>query len=79
MNFNIGPVTDSFLESCIQEIKRRDTRDKILNNVLYPMFGDIYIKYYYYFMFVNIVLLLILVLLIFIIINMKNINKKIII
>ena len=71
MNFNIGPITDSLIESCIQDIKRGDSRDKILNNILYPMFGDIYIKYYYYFLFLNIILLLIVAMLAYIIINMS--------
>ena len=32
MSFNFGPVTNSFMENIIFELKKNETRDKILDN-----------------------------------------------
>ena len=56
----------------LNKIMDQQTRDKILNDFILPMFKDIYIKYYYFFIYFNIVIITILILQIFIIISIKK-------
>jgi len=77
MSFKFGPVTNSFIEGIIFELRKTETRDKILDNILSPLFGDIYIRYYYYFMIFNIILILIVILLIYVVVTIRK-NRNLI-
>mgnify|MGYP003385784346 CR=1 FL=1 len=45
MDFSIGPYTDLLIKSCADEIKKKETRDKICDNIIYPILDEIVIKY----------------------------------
>ena len=60
----IGPITDSIIEGFISEIKKKEVREKIVNNICYPLLS----KYYSYFFIIVLILSIILLLLIIIIV-----------
>lgn len=62
MSYNIGPITNSLLNSCVQEFNKKETRDKILNNVITPLINDLSEKYGHYMAFLFIALVIIIIL-----------------
>ena len=45
MDFYIGPYTDLLIKSCADEIKKKETRDKICDSIIYPILNELVIKY----------------------------------
>lgn len=67
MDFNIGPMTDAFLNECSKELKKKETKDKFIN-IVTPLMNDISSQYQSYFLLLITILVLIISLLIAIII-----------
>ena len=61
MNFNIGPIMDGILNTCIGEIKKPETKEKIINNLISPFIKDIYERYNSYFALLIIAFLIIVI------------------
>ena len=71
----IGPITGTLIDSFIKQLKKKETREKITQNVIDPVLYDITSKYYPYFIITSSLLILIIVLLIIILIILL-VNKK---
>ena len=65
----IGPITQSLLTAVVEEVQRKETRDKIQHQVIDPILQDISSRFYPYFILVMIVMALIIFLLIAILIT----------
>jgi len=68
----IGPLTKDILDSCAKELKKKETRDKIMNFVIDPVVNEVFDKYSSYiscFMFIH---MIIIVLLLYIIYSIKK-------
>jgi uncharacterized membrane protein len=73
MTTYIGPITDSVIEGIIKELKKKETKEKVMKNIIDPLILDMSSRYYPYFMMVIIVLLIIVILLVAIlVINIKS-------
>ena len=68
MSTYIGPVTNSIIDGVTKELRKKETKDKIVKNICHPIIHDITSKYYPYFLSILLMILLILILLITIII-----------
>lgn len=77
MTSYIGPVTSAVLEGISKEIKKEENKQKILDNIIYPLLCDLSSRYYPYFMMIIMALLLIVILLVAIlVINIVKIQKN---
>jgi len=68
----IGPVTKDLIDACSKELKKKETKDKIMKNVLDPIVNEIFRRYSAYiscFMFIHIITI---ILLIYIIYSLKK-------
>ncbi len=73
MDFYIGPYTDLLIKSCADEIKKKETRDKICDSIIYPLLEEIIIKYSNrIYMMMYMLIFLILSLIFTVIINIAN-------
>jgi hypothetical protein len=59
----IGPMTNSFLDKIIKELKKKKTRDKIVENIIDPVISDVIGRYYPYMVTISMVFLVIIILL----------------
>ena len=75
MSSYIGPITDSVIEGIIQEFRKRETKEKVMRNIIDPVLCDITARYYPYFMMLVVILLIIIVLLVAILI-MTIMNRE---
>ena len=74
--FEIGPITDALIDSCIKELKKKENKDKMYKNILDPIFQDINNKYGPYFILITTMLGLIIILMcIILIVSLMNRNK----
>lgn len=74
--FKIGPITDSLIDSCIKELKKKENKEKIYKNILDPVLQEINYKYAPYFILITSLLGLIIILMcIILIILLINKNK----
>jgi hypothetical protein len=64
----IGPMTDAVIEGIIRELKKKETKEKVMKNIIDPLLCDMSSRYYPYFMMMIIILLIIIMLLITILI-----------
>jgi len=64
----IGPITDGFINKCIQEVKKKKVKEKIMGEIIDPLLKDLSIRYYPYFVTVISILITMTLLLIAIII-----------
>jgi|TARA_Y100000780_G_C13650394_1_gene404314 hypothetical protein len=72
---NLGPTADYIIDSCIYEIRKDETQEKIFKYIIDPLLKDLSTRYYPYFVAIIIILLLIIILLgSLLIVNI--INKK---
>ncbi len=71
----VGPITNNIMEEFINELKKKETKDKIFDGIINPLIRDISTRYYPYFILIIVVLVLIIVLLISILITMI-VHKK---
>jgi hypothetical protein len=68
----LGPLTKDLLETCAKELKKKETKDKIMKNVIDPVVNEVFRRYSAHiscFMFIHIITLL---LLFYIIYNLKK-------
>lgn len=68
----IGPLTKDLLDTCAKELKKKGTKDKIMETVLDPIVNEIFRRYSAYiscFMFIHMITI---ILLIYIIYNLKK-------
>lgn len=68
-NMFIGPLTDSIVNSFVDEIKKKSNRDKIMNGVIEPILSDINHRYLPYVMGFTILIVIVIILLILILIT----------
>ena len=59
----VGPITDAVINQITKEVKKKKTKDKIINNVLNPLLSDVTNRYYPHFIGVTATLIVILILL----------------
>jgi len=48
MSSEIGPITDTFINRCIDNFEKKDTQNKILEKVLDPLFKQLINNYSIY-------------------------------
>jgi hypothetical protein len=63
----IGPMTDALINQITVELKKKENKDKIMNNIIDPLLCDITARYYSHFLTGTVVLIIIVVLLLTII------------
>lgn len=66
----IGPLTKDILDTCTKELKKKETKDKIMKNVFDPIVNEFFRRYSAYiscFMFVHIITIILLIYIIYII------------
>lgn len=68
MSSYIGPMTDAVIEGIIKELKKKETKEKVMRNIIDPLICDMSSRYYPYFMMMIVVLLVIIILLVSILI-----------
>ena len=68
MTSYIGPITDSVIEGIIKELKKKETKEKVMKHIIDPLVRDMSSRYYPYFMMMIIILLIIIILLVSILI-----------
>lgn len=71
----IGPITQDLIDTCVNEFKKKDTREKISKNIVDPIVLEIKEKFYNYYLLFIILQFVIICLLIYIII-ITNMMKK---
>lgn len=64
MDSYIGPITSGIIDNLVKEIKRKENKEKIINNIIDPLIYDITRRYYPHFLVVTFLLILIIVILI---------------
>ncbi len=75
----IGPICDTVLETVILEVKKPETKEKIMSNIIDPLLADLMSRYYPYFiMIISILVIIIVLLFALLILNViNNTNKNI--
>lgn len=68
----IGPLTQDLLNTCINEFKKKDTRDKLTKNIIDPIILEVKKRFYNYYILFIILQFIIICLLIYIINILKN-------
>jgi hypothetical protein len=68
----VGPITQNIIDGCAEELKKKDTRDKISKYIIDPIFSEILNKYYSYAWLFLIIHFIIISLLIYIIILLRK-------
>jgi len=63
----IGPVTKDIVELCIKEIKKKETKEKIMKNLVDPIIAELFKRYSKYIVLYFVIHLAIIVMLIYII------------
>lgn len=64
----IGPLTNTIIDCVIKELKKKQTKEKVMNNIVDPLLRDMSSRYYPYFMMIIVVMLVIIILLVSILI-----------
>jgi hypothetical protein len=81
MDLNIGPYTDQLIKSVSNEVKKKETRDKICNLIIYPLINEVSEKYKIKIQMLTIIVFLLIILLISTLIvgvmNYNCINKQV--
>lgn len=73
MSTYIGPITDSVIEGIIKELKKKETKEKVMKHIIDPLLRDMSSRYYPYFIMMIVILLIIIILLVSIlIVNITN-------
>lgn len=75
MSSIVGPVTDAVINNIIKELKKKETKEKIMKNIIDPFLCDLSSRYFPYLLTIIITLLLIVILLVALLI-MNMINSK---
>jgi hypothetical protein len=63
MDNYIGPITSGIIDKIIKEIKKKETKEKIMINIIDPLLKDLSTRYYPHFMVITIILIVIVVML----------------
>ena len=71
-----GEFSNGLLNSCLKELKKKENRDKIMNDVIDPIVSDITCKYYPHFLLLTILQFLMVILLGVILAYIIMNNKK---
>lgn len=73
MSTLIGPITESVIEGIIDQFRRTEIKERLMNNIIDPILADIVSRYYSYFMmFVAAILLIIILLIIILVLILKK-------
>lgn len=72
----IGPFTEKLIGDLSDEMKKKETRDRIFEGLVDPLLQDLSTRYYPYFILIIVVLILIVVLLMAIMITMVIQRRK---
>lgn len=59
MDNYIGPITSGIIDKIIKEIKKKETKEKIMINIVDPLLKDLSTRYYPHFMVITIILIVI--------------------
>lgn len=59
----IGPFIDGLISASIDEFKKQNTKDKIIQNIIDPILSDITIRYSPYYNYTMMILIIIIILL----------------
>lgn len=68
----IGPLTQNLLEVCTNEIKKKDTKEKIMKNLIEPVVNEFFKRYSVYVISFMLIHIITIILLIYIIYNLKK-------
>jgi len=60
---NIGPFTDNIIRSCVEELKKDETRNKIVDNIIEPIIFEVNQRYSGYIIGMSVIHISILVIL----------------
>ena len=60
---NIGPFTDNIIRSCVEELKKDETRNKIVDNIIEPIIFEVNHRYSGYIIGMSVIHISILVIL----------------
>ncbi len=67
MDLCLGPITNSFIDKLINvastEIKKKKTKQKIVNNIINPLLKDISSRYYHYLVTLTTIMVIMIILL----------------
>lgn len=70
----IGPLTNTLIEKIIHELRKKKTKERVMENIIDPLLRDMAARYYPYFIMMIVILLIIIILLVSILI--VNISQK---
>lgn len=76
MKSGVGYITDTIINQCIQELNKKETREKVNKNILNPIIEKINRKIYPYFLTFSVLIIIILVLIIIIFFSLILKNKS---
>jgi hypothetical protein len=76
MKTGIGNFTDTFLNYCIKEINKKQTRDKINSHIIDPIISDVNKRIFPYLLTYTLLIILILILILIILIYLVIFQNK---
>ena len=62
-----GPLTKNIFDFCVKELKKKDTKEKIMSNLIDPLLSEFFNRYFFYIFSIAFIQILTLLLLIYII------------
>ena len=75
MSMNVGPITNTIIEKCLEHLKKEETKEKISSNIICPIMDDVLTRIYPYVAILSALLLIIIILLIILIYLMAMAKK----
>jgi len=67
----IGPFTQNIINLCIEEFKKKDTKDKISKYIIDPVIIEVYSRLYHYYVLIVVLQIIIIFILLYIIVNKR--------
>lgn len=72
MSTSIGPITNAVFDRILDEFKRKEVKNKLMETIVEPLIDDVWSKYSHYLILVFVLQIVIIILLVLIFTNTKK-------